>query len=27
MSADVYREMMEAGYHLGMWEPFLDKAV
>lgn len=25
MSADLYREMMDAGTHMGMWEPFLDK--
>ncbi len=26
MLPDVYREMIETGHHLGMWEPFLDKA-
>ncbi|MEQ8202130.1 MAG: hypothetical protein ABRQ24_12000 [Syntrophomonadaceae bacterium] len=25
MSPDVYREMIDTGDHLGMWEPFLDK--
>jgi hypothetical protein len=26
MLPDVYREMIETGHYLGMWEPFLDKA-